>query len=141
MMVKPIYRYTLSIPHNAGRGGVLLYSASAIIAQARMIPQNAIAAAVKRIVVAAHPSSVILFGSRATGKAAADSDLDFLVIESEVPSKVREMARLRQAVGDVGVGVDILVCTKKEAAEWGRLPGTTLYWALKEGKVLYEAPH
>ncbi len=106
-----------------------------------MTPQNAIDTAVRRIVATARPSSVILFGSLATGEATADSDIDILVIESKVPSKVKEMSRLRRAVGNVGVGVDILVCTKKEAAEWGRLPGTTLYWALKEGKVLYEAPH
>ena len=51
------------------------------------------------------------------------------------------MARLRQAVGNIGLAVDILVYSEEEVSEWGGLPGSTLYWALKKGKVLYEAPH
>ena len=68
-----------------------------------------------------------------------ESDLDLLVVEREVPSKVKEMARLREAVGSIGVPVDILVCSEQELEDWGHLPGTVLYWALKEGEVLYEA--
>ena len=86
-------------------------------------------------------AGVFLFGSRARGTEPPDSDLDFLVIEPHVPSKVKEMARLRQAVGNVGLAVDILVCSEEEVAEWGRLPGTALHCALQEGKVLYEASH
>lgn len=95
--------------------------------------------AVQRLVEAAHPRKIILFGSYAVGEATEDSDLDFLVVEREVPSKFREMARLRRAVGSMGLPVDILVCSEQEIADWAHLPGTALYWALKEGKVLYEA--
>lgn len=56
-----------------------------------------------------------------------------------MPSKLTEMVRLRKAVGSIGFPVDILVVSEDEVAEWGHLPGTALYWALKEGKVLYEA--
>lgn len=105
-----------------------------------MTPQAAIDTAVRRVVDSAHPSRVILFGSRALGTETADSDLDLLVIESRVSSKVKEMARLRQEIGNIGLPVDILVCSEEEVADWGGLPGTALYWALREGKVLYEAP-
>ena len=81
-----------------------------------------------------------MFGSRAQGTETSDSDLDLLVIEPRVASKIKEMARLRQAIGNIGLAVDILVCSEEEIADWGGLPGTALYWALREGKVLYQAP-
>ena len=104
-----------------------------------MTHQEAINLAVQRLVASAHPTKVILFGSYARGQATEDSDLDLLVVERNVASKLHEMVRLREAVGSIGIPVDILVYSEQELAEWGHLPGTTLYWALKEGKVLYEA--
>jgi predicted nucleotidyltransferase len=101
--------------------------------------QEAIDLAVQRLVSSARPAKVILFGSFAEGKATEDSDLDFVIVEREVKSKRKEMVRLREAVGSVGIPVDILVFSEDEVAEWGHLPGTALYWALRKGKVLYEA--
>ena len=95
--------------------------------------------AVQRLVKSAHPTKVILFGSHAAGTTTEESDLDLLVVEREVPSKLKEMVRLREAIGSVGLPVDVIVCSEQELADWGHLPGTVLYWALKEGKVLYEA--
>jgi predicted nucleotidyltransferase len=104
-----------------------------------MLVTEAIDLAVQRLVDVAHPAKVILFGSYAEGRAMEASDLDLLVVEREVPSKLKEMIRLREAVGSIGLPVDIIVCSEQELEDWGHLPGTVLYWALKEGKVLYEA--
>ncbi len=104
-----------------------------------MTTQAAIRLAVQRLVESAKPLKVILFGSAASGQTSPHSDLDFLVVEREVPSKLKEMVRLREAVGSIGFPVDILVYSEREVSEWGHLPGTALYWALKEGKTLYEA--
>jgi len=104
-----------------------------------MTVQEAIDTAVRRLVAAANPRKIILFGSHAEGKATPESDLDLLVIEREVGAKRKEMVRLRKAIGSIGVPVDVLVFSEGEVYDWGHLPGTALYWALKEGKVLYEA--
>ncbi len=55
-----------------------------------------IANAVKRIAEAAQPEQILLFGSHARGDARDDSDLDLLVIESEVTDRAAEMVRLRR---------------------------------------------
>ena len=95
----------------------------------------------RKVVDTAHPTKVIVFGSYARGEADEGSDLDLLVIESSVANKHAEMVRLRLAIGDVGVGVDILVYSEKDVREWGNVPGAALYTALREGKTTYEAPH
>ena len=74
-----------------------------------MISGEQIQQAVERLVAAANPSKVILFGSYARGDATEDSDLDLMVIEQEVRNAGDEMIRLHRAVGDVGIGVDVLV--------------------------------
>lgn len=104
-----------------------------------MVSEATIAQAVQRIVQAAHPRKVILFGSYARGQASRDSDVDFIVVFGETPNKHREMARLRSAVGMIGVGVDVLVFSEDEISRRSRVPGTVAYWAAKEGRVMYEA--
>ncbi len=104
-----------------------------------MISQETINKAVSKLVAAANPSKVILFGSYARGEATEESDLDLIVIKPHLENKGMEMVRLRYAIGRIGLGVDVLVYSQKDVDDWGHLPGTALYWALKEGKVVYEA--
>jgi len=104
-----------------------------------MISGEQIQQAVARLVAAAKPSKVILFGSYARGDATDDSDLDLMVIEHEVSSKFDEMVRLRNVMGDMGVGVDLLVYSDSEAARRSQVPGTVLYRAFKEGRIMYDA--
>ena len=105
-----------------------------------MLSDEAVAAAAGRVVAAASsPSKVVLFGSYARGTADDGSDLDLLVIERDVPDHAGEYLRLRMAVGSVGTGVDVLIYTEQEATRRARVPGTVLYWAMKEGKVLHDA--
>jgi predicted nucleotidyltransferase len=81
-------------------------------------------------------AKVILFGSYARGEAAADSDLDFLVIEPEVKDHFRESARLARLVGELGVPADVVVASEDHVREWGGLSGTMIHDALAEGKVI-----
>lgn len=105
-----------------------------------MLTRQSIEEVVRRAVAAAYtPSRVIVFGSYARGDADEGSDLDLMVIEREVPSKGEEMLRLNRAIGWLGKGVDVLVYSEHEFARRSEVPGTAPYWALREGKVLYDA--
>jgi uncharacterized protein len=103
-----------------------------------MISTEQIQQAVARLVAASNPLKVILFGSYARGDATEASDVDLMVIERELPDKFAEMVRLRQVVRPLRIPVDVLVYSQDYVAEWGHLPGSVLYWALQEGKVLHE---
>jgi predicted nucleotidyltransferase len=62
-----------------------------------MLSAQIIQAAVDRMVGVAHsPVKVILFGSYARGQAQDASDLDLLVVESEVPNLAEEYSRTHQ---------------------------------------------
>jgi uncharacterized protein len=85
------------------------------------------------------PSRVILFGSHARGDAAADSDLDFLVIERHVADRFGETVRLRRALRSLRLPVDVIVVSEAHVQEWGEVRNTMLHAALHEGRVLAEA--
>lgn len=79
----------------------------------------------------------MLVGSFARGDASEHSDIDLLVIEDEVPDRAREMVRLRRLLRPLRVPADILVYSENEVSQWGNQPGSALYWALREGKVVH----
>lgn len=106
-----------------------------------MVDEPTLQQVVKRVVAAAQPSRIILFGSYGRGDADQGSDLDLMVVLPEAPDKYSEMIRLHKAVGNVGVGVDVLVYSEEEYQRRSQVPGTVLYWARKEGQQLYEATH
>src|SRR3954471_24787836 len=102
-----------------------------------MVTEEGIAAAGRTLARAASsPARVILFGSWARGDARPDSDLDFLVIEREVGSKLDEMVRLRDSLPPLGVPVDVLVVSEEQADAWRDVPGTMVHAALAEGRVV-----
>jgi len=97
---------------------------------------------VGRIVDTVAPEQVILFGSHATGKARTDSDLDFLVVESEPfgagHSRRKEMARLWAALASFPVPKDILVYSREEVERWRDSSHHVVARAWREGRRLYE---
>jgi uncharacterized protein len=104
-----------------------------------MINEYTLQQLTKRLVAAAKPSRVIVFGSYGRGDADEGSDLDIMVIQPVVTDQVAEMVRLRQVIGPVGTGVDVLVYPEAEYERRSQVPGTLLYWARKEGRMLYAA--
>lgn len=103
-----------------------------------MISESTIQKAVELLREAANPIKIILFGSYARGDITEASDLDFLVIEKSVKNRWLEMVRLNRALRPLRIPVDIVVMSEDQVDDWGHLPGTVLYEALLDGKVVYE---
>ena len=91
-----------------------------------------------RIVEAFQPAQIVLFGSHARGTATERSDVDLLVILTNVSDKRDTAIEIRRVLGDLPVCKDIVVATPEEVARRGHLVGTVLRSALREGKVIYE---
>ena len=95
--------------------------------------------AVELLRQAAPKATIVLFGSRARGDAREDSDVDLLVVEPRVRSRHREMVRLTDVLRPLRLRVDLLVVSRRLFREWADVPGTVIYQAAKEGKVLHAA--
>lgn len=92
-------------------------------------------------ILAACPGSVpiVLFGARARGDAAADSDFDLLVVApSDEPANARAVP-LRLALWDDPSGFDILVLTLEELDAMKGFRSGVVHRALAKGVVLHEA--
>ena len=102
-----------------------------------MISAEQIDAAIRTLAAAAQPERIVLFGAYARDEARDDSDLDLLVIERQVEDRAREMVRLRRLLRPLRIPVDVLVFSAEDVARCGDQPGSALYWALREGKVVH----
>ena len=93
---------------------------------------------VDRIVRKFKPEKIILFGSWARGDAREDSDLDLLIVLSQVEHKRKAAIEILRALNGLPISKDIIVTTPQEIAERGKTIGYILQPALEEGKVIYE---
>jgi uncharacterized protein len=108
--------------------------------QRRLEGQELIDEVARRLETAAPGAEVILFGSRSRGEEQPTSDVDLLVIQSEEVEKPRaETARLRRELRGLGVGVDVILVSRKYADDWGHFEGSVLNAALSEGQILVAA--
>jgi predicted nucleotidyltransferase len=106
------------------------------------LTEETIREAAGRVAAAAGSAAkVIVFGSYAKGEATENSDLDLMVVEKYIPDHTREYVRLREAVGVLGVGVDLLLYSEEEFEKRRQWWTTPAYWADREGKVLCESAH
>jgi predicted nucleotidyltransferase len=104
-----------------------------------MLNEQTLRQIVERVVAAAHPSRVILFGSYGRGDANDNSDVDLMVIKPKLTNPREEMLDLYRAIHSVGAGVDVLLYSEAEYQRRSQVPGTVLYWARKEGRAMYES--
>jgi predicted nucleotidyltransferase len=78
---------------------------------------------------------LMVFGSQARGEARADSDLDLLVVEQDVPDRFAEMARLSTLLGRRLIPADVVVMSM-DAFERQKTVVNTLAWrAAQEGQA------
>jgi predicted nucleotidyltransferase len=92
---------------------------------------------VRRIVEAARPDRIILFGSAARGRMGKDSDLDLLVVKSGVSHRRKLAQQIRLRMFGVGVPMDIVVVTPEDIEAFQDKVGTIIGSAMREGEVIY----
>ena len=99
-----------------------------------------IAPVIRRLVEALRPERIYLFGSRARGEAAEDSDYDLMVV---VPGSAQPRYRRAQdayrVLWDVGIPVDVLVWTRAEFDRQAPVVASLPATVLREGYLVYAA--
>lgn len=105
--------------------------------------QTALLAEMAKVIVETiQPEKVILFGSQAKGTDTADSDYDFLIIDSEPLGQHRSRRKLAAKISWelslFGVPTDVLIYSVDEVNHWSQSPNHVISRALREGRVLYE---
>ena len=93
---------------------------------------------VRRIAERFCPDKIILFGSRARGDAGPDSDIDLLVLFSEVADPNKRAAELYASLTGLPSPKDIVVSTTSRFERYRNVVNTVYWPASREGKVLYE---
>ncbi len=94
---------------------------------------------VARILNAAHPTKIILFGSAARGEARAHSDIDVLVIVPGGSHRRATAQTIYRHLLGFGLPVDVVVATQEDLEKYSASPGLVYREALSEGRELYAA--
>jgi predicted nucleotidyltransferase len=91
------------------------------------------------IVEAIGPEQVILFGSVARGDDGPDSDIDLIVLVSQVdPGEHNKLAtRLRRAIS-APIAINLLVADTTQFEARRDVIGSFAYWPAREGQVVYD---
>lgn len=92
---------------------------------------------VKQIVHISDPDKIILFGSRATGKAKKDSDYDVCVLKKNIKNKSSFLGNIYLNLS-AGAPVDVIATTTKKFEELKTKWYYVYYQVAKEGRVVYE---
>ena len=103
------------------------------------VSQSLIDEIVRRVVAAAKPDRIVLFGSAAAGKMTPDSDIDVLVLVASPGNVRQESVRLWNALRGLGRPFDVVVMPTERLEETKNLVGGIAYPANRYGRVIYEA--
>jgi predicted nucleotidyltransferase len=97
---------------------------------------------VEAIVAEVAPEKIILFGSRARGRAGPGSDVDLVVIEKESfgphRSRSQELDRINRVLEPFRGAKDVLVFSEDELEKWKHAINHVLADVVREGRPLYE---
>ena len=94
---------------------------------------------VQRIVEAAHPLRVILFGSMARDEAGPESDIDMLIIVRDGTHRFETTQGIYRNLRGLHIAVDVVVATESDVREYGDSPVLIYREALRDGRELYAA--
>ena len=96
--------------------------------------------AIRRIVEVSRPRMVILFGSYVRGTPHRNSDLDVLVVTGDTVTNPREESvRIRRALREIPMPMDIVVVPWSRWEQFKDTPGLIYREARRTGKVVYES--
>jgi len=105
-----------------------------------MVTPEKVQTAVKKIIELNHPRRIILFGSYVRKNVTSNSDLDILVVTGdEVTNPRMESVRIRRALRDIDMSMDILVIQEGVLNELADAPGLIYREILREGETVYES--
>ncbi len=102
----------------------------------RTISEETLQEIVRRIVEAVAPEKIILFGSAARGEMGPDSDLDLLVVKSNVHRRATAQMIEESLIG-IQIPTDVIVATPEDLERHKDTIGLIYRPALREGKVVY----
>jgi predicted nucleotidyltransferase len=94
---------------------------------------------VRRVVEAANPDQIILFGSAARGEMEPHSDLDLLIIKGGKFNRERLTRDVYRTLQGVRAAVDVVIVTSEEVDRYRNTHCLVICPALREGKVVYGA--
>lgn len=104
------------------------------------ITQEKVDSAIRKIIEVGRPKRIILFGSYVRNAHSRNSDVDFLVVVGDdVENPRRESVRIREALGEILMPMDILVVPDSKWERMKETPGLIYREALKTGEVVYES--
>ena len=95
---------------------------------------------VKRVVAAAQPEKIVLFGSAARGEMGPDSDYDILVlVERSTEPRYRLSQRGFLALRGIPAAVDVVVWDRETFDARLHLPASFPATVIREGRLLHAA--
>lgn len=100
---------------------------------------DTLAAIVGRVVGAASPAQIILFGSAARGQMGPNSDVDLLVVKEGEYDKWQVLDEIYRSLIGVGQAVDVIVVTPEEVERFRGTHCLVIKPALEEGRLVYGA--
>ena len=103
------------------------------------VKQKVLDEIIRRIVEVAQPEKIIMFGSAARGEMGPNSDVDVLVVKSDVEHRGRLTGDIYMNLIGVGQAIDVVVVTPKDIERYRDSIGLIIKPALQEGEVIYAA--
>ncbi len=103
------------------------------------VKRAVLADVIRRVVEAAKPDRIILFGSAARGEMGPHSDLDLLVIKAGKYHRRRLTRAIYRHLDGAEAAVDVVVVTPEQVERYRDTPCLVICPALREGKVVYGA--
>jgi len=94
---------------------------------------------VARIVRAAGPEKIVLFGSAARGEMGPDSDYDLLVIKEGKFKYWHVLNTIRAHLRGKKAAADIVLVTPEQVERYRNTPCLVICSAIQEGKIVYDS--